>query len=198
MDDLSDRQRTALWYRAQGFTAAAIARRMSTPESPLSAAGAQDLLHKCNVKLRSRDTTHSVFLAMTHGLIGPYLDCGTRRAWLRHIRRQQQTCIACRKANTEYVRTQRDAVPEPDPDAGNNRGRVPLPITPNQLRVLRAMRDGATDGPSVGRALGITEGYARRLINQIMERFGIDSITYAKSLTYGWAVDEAKRRGLLD
>lgn len=194
MPELSDRQRTALWLRAQGLTANAIGNRL---EPPCSAAGAQDLLHKVITRLDARDSTHAVFLALTLGVIGPYRDCGTRRAYLRHIRRQEQSCTACRKANTAFVRGQRDAMPDPDPDAGNRRGRK-HGLSPRQLEVLRLIQDGAMSGVEIGAKLGITDASARRLVLKMMKKLGIDSVTYAKPVSYPMAVRRGIELGYLE
>jgi len=194
MRDLTERQRTALWLRAQGLTATAIGKRL---DPPTSRDGAQSTLHEVIVKLNARDSTHAVFLALVTGVIGSYQDCGTRRAWLRHIRRQEQSCIACRKANTAYVRAQRDAVPLPDPDAGwvNTREKK---LSSRQLEVLRLIQDGAMSGTEVSAKLGIGTAGARKLINGMMKKFGIDSITYAKPVSYPMAVRRGIELGYLE
>lgn len=194
MRELTERQRTALWLRAQGLTATAIGNRL---DPKVSAPGAQDLLHKVILNLGARDSTHAVFLALITGVIGPYQDCGTRGAWLRHIRRQEQSCIACRKANTAYVRAQRDAVPFPDPDAGRMSIRE-RKLSPRQLDALRLIQDGATSGTEIGAKLGIGSAGARKLVNGMMKKLSIDSITYAKPVSYPMAVRRGIELGYLD
>lgn len=194
MRELTERQKTALWLRAQGLTATAIGGRL---DPPCSMAGAQDLLHKGMQNLGAKDSTHAVFLALVTGIIGPYQDCGTRGSWLRHIRRQEQSCIACRKANTSYVRAQRDAAPLPDPDAGRDRVRKQT-LSPRQLDALQLIQDGAMSGTEIGAKLGIGAPGARKLINGMMKKLGIDSITYAKLVSFPMAVRRGIELGYLE
>lgn len=194
MRELTERQRTALWLRAQGLTATAIGNRL---DPPTTRDGAQSTLHEVMIKLDARDSTHAVFLALNTGVIGPYQDCGSRASWLRHIRRGEQSCIACRKANTAYVRGQRDAVPFPDPDAGRTGSRERR-LSHRQLEVLQLIQDGATSGTEIGAKLGISGPGARKLVNGMMKKFGIDSITYAKPVSYPMAVRRGIELGYLE
>ena len=194
MRELTDRQRTALWLRAQGLTARAVGRRINPPTTQ---EGIQDLLHHAAQKLDARDTAHAVFLALTLGVIGPYSDCGTRKAYLRHIRRQEQSCIACRKANTAFVRAQRDAQTLPDPDDAPQ-GRPQNQLSPRQLDALRLIQDGAVSGVEIGAKLGISDGQARKIVVALMRKLGIDSITYAPPASYPMAVRRGIERGYLE
>ncbi len=103
---LTFRQRRALWLSAQGWTADRTGRHLG-----ITSRGVQDLLYKSTVKFGALNITHAVFLATTHGQIGPHLDCGTRKAYLRHLRHRESACTACREANRAYVDAQRKALP---------------------------------------------------------------------------------------
>lgn len=192
---ISERQRAALWLRAQGLTAEAIGRRL---DPPCSGPGAQDLLHKVIVRLGAKDSPHAVFLGLTLGVIGPYRDCGTRKAYLRHLRRNEQSCIACRRANTAYVRAQRDAVPLPDDEAGNRRGNQKTEgLTERQIEVLSAMQSGAQTAVEVAQKVGIGESRARRHVRSIMEKFRIDMTVYGRPESFRRAVDRGIDLGYL-
>lgn len=200
MKELTDRQRTALWLRAQGLTADAIGKRLSPP---CRASGAQNLLHKAMKTLDAADSSNAVFRAMATGVIGPYMDCGTRKAYERHLRRDEVTCVACRVGNTERVTGQRMRVGM-HPDAGNNRGwknvrpRPKLPLTPTHRRVLIAIESGAGTSPEIGRALGITDARVRHLLADLYGRLGIDTVLHGPDRAKKEAVRVARERGLLD
>ena len=206
MQELTDRQRTALWLRAQGLTAEAIGRRL-TP--PCKAAGAQDLLHKTMKAFDAADSANAVFRAMASGVIGPYQDCGTRKAYERHLRRVEVTCVACRIGNTERVTGQRvragaHSDVEPHPAAGSNRGwknvrpREKLPLTITHRRILTTFDAGASTSAEVGRALGVTDGHVRRMLADIYDRLGIDTELHGPAGSREQAVKIARERGLID
>lgn len=195
MNPLTERQRESLWLRAQGLTAEAIGRRL-VPQ--IKGTGAQDLLISAYRNLDAKDSMHAVFLALTLGIIGPYLDCGTRKAYLRHLRRNEQSCIACRKANTAFVREQRDAdVPRLE-EARSRRGVSPVKeLTERQLAALRAVQAGAKTGVEIAAVLGNGENTARKLINTVMDKFGIDHITYKGPVSYKQVVERGIELGYL-
>lgn len=95
-------ERYTLWHLAQGMTYGSLARKRGRHVQTLKAEGARIL-----VKLRAHNMTQAVFLAVDAGIIGRYLDCGTRNAYLRHRRRGESTCMACRLDNAEHSRAQR-------------------------------------------------------------------------------------------
>ena len=94
---LSRLERTVLWHAAQGLTIAATARAMDK-----SAPAVQDARHRLLKKLDAASIVHAVHLAGMAGLIGQYPDCGDRAAYLRHLRRREPACLACRAANAVH------------------------------------------------------------------------------------------------
>jgi DNA-binding CsgD family transcriptional regulator len=181
MKELTDRQRTALWLRAQGLTADAIGKRLSPP---CRASGAQNLLHKAMKTLDAADSSNAVFRAMATGIIGPYLDCGTRKAYERHLRRDEVTCVACRVGNNRGWK--------------NVRPRQKLPLTPTHRRVLTAIESGAGTSSEIGRALGITDARVRHLLADLYGRLGIDTVLHGPDGAKKEALRVAQERGLLN
>lgn len=100
--ELSDRQRTILWHRAQGLSGPQIARTERIAVSTVD-------WHERVIRhaLDAQNITHAVHLAHVAGLIGTYPDCGDRNAYLRHLRRREPTCTACRAANARHAVDQR-------------------------------------------------------------------------------------------
>ncbi|MER7953877.1 LuxR C-terminal-related transcriptional regulator [Streptomyces sp. NPDC096030] len=94
---LTSLERTVLWHAAQGLTTAATARALSR-----SVPAVQDARHRLLGKLNAASLTHAVHLAGMAGLIGQYPDCGDRAAYLRHLRRRDDPCLACRAANARH------------------------------------------------------------------------------------------------
>jgi DNA-binding CsgD family transcriptional regulator len=99
---LSVRERRTVWFLAQGLTYTSAARRMGLHPATVKAAGGRVL-----VKLEAANMVQAVFIATSAGIIGRYIDCGTRAAYLRHLARKEITCHACRMANAEHARAQR-------------------------------------------------------------------------------------------
>jgi len=187
MRELTDRQRTALWLRAQGLTAAAIGRQLNPP---VRATGAQDLLVSAYRNLGAKDSLNAVYIAVIEGVIGPHLDCGTRSAYLRHLRNQESACIACRKANTAYVRNQKGAPARPGPARSHA-------LSPRQIDALRAIQNGARTGTEVARIIGVDGGTARRMILKIMERLDVDLPGADRAQRFKAAVERGIERGYL-
>lgn len=194
MRRLTNRQREALWLCAQGLTAEAIGRRL---QPPCSGPGAQDLIHKSIVALDARNATNAVFKALTLGVLGPYLNCGSRKAYLRHIRANEQSCIACRKANTAFVQAQRNEAENTKEQTKDTADCIIPRLSPRQTDALKALQNGATKAPEVARLLGINDNAARSLVNGIMNRFRIDNMTYARPVSYKQAVDKGIELGYL-
>lgn len=94
---LTPLERTVLWHAAQGLTIAATARAMSK-----SAPAVQDARHRLLGKLGAASLVQAVHIAGMAGLIGQYEDCGDRAAYLRHLRRREDACLACRAANARH------------------------------------------------------------------------------------------------
>ncbi|MFK0182024.1 response regulator transcription factor [Streptomyces xanthochromogenes] len=99
---LTSRQREVLWHRAQGLTGPQIARVLSLAVSTVS------YREKCIVHaLDARNVMHAVHLATEQHLIGARPDCGDRAAYLRHRRRGETPCSACKAANARHGVEQR-------------------------------------------------------------------------------------------
>lgn len=100
--ELSDRQRLILWHRAQGLSGPQIARTECIAISTVD-------WHERVIRhvLGAQNITHAVHLAGMAGLIGERPDCGDRAAYLRHLRRGDTPCIACRAANARHAVDQR-------------------------------------------------------------------------------------------
>ncbi len=45
-------------------------------------------------------------------------DCGTERAYWRHVKRHEQPDQPCKDAHADHVRAKRDAQPRPVPECG--------------------------------------------------------------------------------
>jgi len=99
---LSSRQKTILWHRAQGLTGPQIARQMCLAVATVNY-HEQMICHA----LEAVNITHAVHLGHLQHLIGSRPDCGDRAAYLRHLRRKEQACPACKAANAEHAVAQR-------------------------------------------------------------------------------------------
>ncbi|MFC8273787.1 LuxR C-terminal-related transcriptional regulator [Streptomyces sp. NPDC057271] len=95
--DLSDRQRRILWLRAQGLSGPQIARHEHIAVSTVDW-HERVIRHQC----KALNIAHAVHLAGMAGLIGQRPDCGDRAAYLRHLRRREDPCLACRAANARH------------------------------------------------------------------------------------------------
>lgn len=100
MTTLSARQRAILWHRAQGLSGPQIARTLDIAIGTLA-------YHEQVIvtRLRAKNITHAVHLG--HDLIGTYPDCGTRAAYLRHLRHGNPACDDCKAANAAHAVEQR-------------------------------------------------------------------------------------------
>jgi hypothetical protein len=83
---------------ALGDTNHQAAKRLGTTE-----AGTRMAVHRAIRKLDARSTVHAVHLAVLHGLIGWYEDCGDRTAYRRHLRNGEPPCPKCRRANASGI-----------------------------------------------------------------------------------------------
>lgn len=156
-DTLRDVERDILWMASQGLPAREIARAHLMDEGSV-----KNLYWRVSRKLGTRNLTHSVALALTRGIIGPYRDCGSRRSYLRHLRRQESACVACRRANTACVTQQRDTE---RPDTS------PL-LTPTQLLVVRTLEPGRTQAETAAR-LDMDPRRVASHMSQVYQRLGI-------------------------
>lgn len=89
---------TALWWAAQGYSLRPTGTRMHRSTSAV-----QDAWTRARRKLGARNLTHAVHLAHSRGLIGTYIDCGSRDAYVRHMHNDEVPDIMCRRANDEYL-----------------------------------------------------------------------------------------------
>ncbi|WP_159030388.1 LuxR C-terminal-related transcriptional regulator [Streptomyces sp. CB01201] len=106
---LTAQQREVLWLRAQGLSGPQIARHLSLAVSTI------DYRERCIVHaLDAANITNAVHLATAEGLIGRYADCGDRAAYLRHWRRGEIACPACKAANARR-QAERRAATQPPP-----------------------------------------------------------------------------------
>lgn len=122
---LTARQREVLWHRAQGLTGPQIARVLSLAVSTVS------YRERCIVHvLDARNITHAVYLATEQHLIGARLDCGDRAAYVRHRRRGEIPCAACKAANARHGVEQRAGLLT-----------RPAPSTPSEIAVSRCHSD---------------------------------------------------------
>lgn len=99
---MSSRQRAVLWHRAHGLSGPQIARVLGIAVSTVD-------YHErvvCHL-LRAVNITHAVHLGHLADAIGEWADCGTRAAYLRHMRRGGPACRACRAANAAHGVAQR-------------------------------------------------------------------------------------------
>lgn len=100
--ELTANERSVLWGAAQGETYARIASRLGYAEKSVN-----KMAFRLARKLGARNITHAVHLAGMAGLIGERPDCGDRAAYLRHLRRGDTPCLACRAANARHAVDQR-------------------------------------------------------------------------------------------
>lgn len=116
---LSERQLEILRLRAGGFTGPQIAAALHCAVSTV------DYHERVIVHvLQARNITNAVHLGHTLGLIAPREDCGSRAAYVRHLRRGEPTDPACRSANAQYMAERRAGEPRPV------LGAVPDPTAP--------------------------------------------------------------------
>lgn len=121
---LSPRQRRILWHRAQGLSGPQIARVEAIAVGTV-AYHEQVLV----TRLRARNIVHAIHLGHLAALIGSRPDCGDRAAYLRHLRRREVACTACKAANALHAVAQRAgelALPNPAqrPTASTGSGAV--------------------------------------------------------------------------
>jgi DNA-binding CsgD family transcriptional regulator len=100
--ELTERQRRILWHRSQGLSARKVAAAEHLATGTVS-------WHESVIRTRlgARDMTHAVHLATLLGVIGQYLDCIDRASYLRHLRRGEAPCPACKAANARHGVEQR-------------------------------------------------------------------------------------------
>lgn len=87
---------------AAGQTYAVIGRQLGLNEKSIA-----KIAFRAARKLGARNITNAVWVATLTGVIGRYPDCGDRAAYLRHLRRKETPCPACRAANARHGVAQR-------------------------------------------------------------------------------------------
>lgn len=101
---LTAQQRQVLFWLAHGDTHAVIAKRLGITVNGLSTGTVRHFLRK----LGASSVNQAVYIATRQGLIGDWPDCGIdRSAYLRHLRRKEAPCPACKRVNAEHGVAQR-------------------------------------------------------------------------------------------
>lgn len=177
---LSARERSILWMASQGLRSEEIARRHDLDEGTV-----KNIYVRIAGRLGTRNLIHSVAHGIITGVIGPYQDCGERRAYLRHLRRSETPCVACRVANSLYVSAQSSA-PLPR-DAG---------LTPVQLKVFRYIAEHDCLQAEAARALGMDRRRVASHMSQAYMRLGVYHMHRYDRLRA--AVKIARDRGYLE
>lgn len=173
-------ERDVLWMASQGFRSDAIARQHHMSEGSI-----KNIYARIAQRLGTRNLIHSVAHGIITGLIGPYRDCGERRAYLRHLRRSETPCVACRLANATYVAAQtRTPLPE---DAG---------LTPAQLKVLCYLHEHGCSQVEASEALSMDRRRVASHMTQVYQRLGVFHMHRNDRLRS--ALKIAKDRGYLD
>lgn len=150
-------ERDVLWMASQGFRSEAIARQHHLDEGSV-----KNIYWRISKRLGTHNLTHSVAHGIITGIIGPYRDCGERRAYLRHLRRGETPCVACRLANSTYVAAQCNA-PLPQ-DAG---------LTPTQVKILRYLDGHGCSQAEAAEALGMQRKRVASHMSQAYQRLGV-------------------------
>lgn len=153
---LDDRDRDLLWMASQGYSPGRMAHlRNESPEDSMQA------LKDIVLGMGAYNATHAVAVAIHTGLIGPGRDCGTRRAYLRHIRRRESACAACRRANADSAQEQRNrAVPTGF-------------LTPTQMKIVRVLDADDCTYDEVAERLGISARRVASHMSEVYRRLGL-------------------------
>ena len=99
---LTTNELAVLTGAAAGHTYAVIGHRLGLNEKSIA-----KIAFRAARKLGARNITNAVWVATLAGVIGRYPDCGDRAAYLRHLRRRETPCPACRGANARHGVEQR-------------------------------------------------------------------------------------------
>ncbi|WP_428956167.1 LuxR C-terminal-related transcriptional regulator [Streptomyces sp. cg35] len=99
---LTEAELAILAGSAHGDTYAQIGRTLGYQEKSIG-----KMALRAARKLGARSITQAVHIATLRGLIGAHPDCGNRAAYLRHLRRGEIPCPACRNANADHAAQQR-------------------------------------------------------------------------------------------
>ena len=177
---LSDLERDVLWMASQGFRSEQIARQHT-----LAVGSVRNIYFRVASRLHARNLTHAVARGLITGVIGPYRDCGERFAYLRHLRRNETPCVACRLSNAVYVAAQTSA-PLPE-DAG---------LTATQLKVLRCIAEHDCSQVEAAARLGMDRRRIASHMSQVYQRLGVFHMRRTDRTHE--AVKVARNRGYLD
>jgi DNA-binding CsgD family transcriptional regulator len=177
---LPELERDVLWMASQGFRAVAIAK-----QHHMSEGGVKNIYWRITHRLGTRNLVHSVAHGLITGIIGPYRDCGERRAYLRHLRRSETPCVACRLANATYVSAQCNA-PLPA-DAG---------LTPTQTRVLRYLYEHDCSQSEAAQGLSMDRKRVASHMSAVYQRLGVFHMHRYDRMRA--AIKIAKDRGYLE
>jgi len=154
---LPELERDVLWLASQGHRASYICRVHHLDEGSV-----KNIYWRISKRLGTHNLVHSVAHGLITGIIGPYRDCGERRAYLRHLRREETPCVACRLANATYVAAQCNA-PLPQ-DAG---------LTPTQVKVIRYLSEHDCSQVEAAQALGMDRRRVASHMSAAYQRLGV-------------------------
>lgn len=174
---LSRYQRKTLWYLSQGYTVAETAEAMDVARQSVT-----DSLSHTRRKLGARTHAQAVLLAYLGGHIGQYADCGSRETYVRHRARDEDACPACLRANREWVLN------------GGRTGRDPVPLTEEQVRLVRALHVGRTQ-PQLRALWGVSKGTMQRAVTALYTALGVAE--YPREVRRERALEVAMQQGYL-
>lgn len=155
---LSARQRRVLWLLSQGEGMEQVALTLRTHRTSV-----RDSAVSARRKLSCRTTLQAVLRAYQLGVIGPWEDCGSRLAYVRHQDKDEDPCPACRIANRIWV------AESAQPPA------QPIRPTDAQVRLLRAFHAGRTYD-DIMQAWDISRAKLHREVSDVYRRLGVSAV----------------------
>lgn len=170
-------QRRVLWLLSQGNTVSEAAQVIGTARQSVTDAALYG-----RRKLNARTNEQAVLRAYLDGHIGPYADCGSREAYLRHRARDEDACPACKRANREWL------------EGLDTRPREPVPLTEPQIRLIRAFHVGRTQ-QQIRILWSLSRGQMERLVTDMYRRLGVSGVP--RELRRERALQAAMDRGYL-
>jgi DNA-binding NarL/FixJ family response regulator len=167
---LSSYQRRVVWLISQGHTVTGAAGIIGTHVQSV-----KDSLRIARSKLSSRTNAEAVLKAYRLGIIGAWEICGSRTGYLHHMDLDEDACPACRRAHTEWMLKGRFlAVPE-DGSGEEPAERVPQPLLPEQVRILKAFQCGRTHR-EIQAMWGCGRSRLHRLVTDMYVRLCVDDV----------------------
>lgn len=160
-DSLSSAQSDLLWLISQGWTHEAIGRELHI--HPKSVCNFMAVVER---KIGANSSINAVLVGYIGGHIGQYRDCGTRKAYLRHLRREETTCPRCREANRQYVVAQRS---QPQPAS----------LTPTHIAIFTAFHKGARTLKEAADMSGVKPDRVGSHVSVVYRRLCIHTLPYA-------------------